>query len=43
MAFFQEIILPRINDGADVINLDDKKVKEHIGFNYLLAKYSCIL
>ena len=38
MAFFQEIILPRINDGADVINLDDKKVKEHIGFNYLLAK-----
>ena len=29
--------LPRIKDGAYVINLDDKKVKEHIRFHYLLT------
>ena len=29
--------LPRIKDGAYVINLDNKKVKEQIGFHYLLT------
>ena len=38
MAFFQEINLPRTKDGAFVINLDDKKVNEQIGFHYLLAE-----
>ena len=36
MAFFSRNGLPRIKDGANVINLDDKKVKKHIGFHYLL-------
>ena len=30
--------LRRINDEAYVINLDDKKVKEHITFHYLLTE-----
>ena len=30
--------LPRIKDGAYVINLNDKKVKEHIGFHLLLTE-----
>ena len=30
--------LPGIKDGAYVINLNDKKVKEHIGFHYLLTE-----
>ena len=30
--------LPKIKDGAYVINLNDKKVKEHIGFHYLLTE-----
>ena len=30
--------LPRIKHGAYVINLDDKKVKGHIGFHYLLIE-----
>ena len=30
--------LPRIKDGVYVINLNDKIVKEHIGFHYLLTK-----
>ena len=29
--------LSRIKYGACVINLDDEKVKEHIGFHYLLT------
>ena len=29
---------PKINDGAYVISLDDKKVMEHIGFCYSLTK-----
>ena len=38
--------LPRIKDGSSVINLDDKKVKEHTGFHYLLTEiqlYTLIL
>ena len=30
--------LPTIKDEANVINLDDKKAKEHVGFLYLLRK-----
>ena len=30
--------LTRIKDGMYVINLDDKKVKKHIGFHYLLTE-----
>ena len=30
--------LPRKTAGAYVINLDDKKVKEHIGIHYLLTE-----
>ena len=30
--------LPRIKDGVRAINLDDKKVKEHIGFDCLLRE-----
>ena len=30
--------LPKIKDGAYVTNLDDKDVKEHIGFHYILTK-----
>ena len=30
--------LPRIKDRAYVINLNDKKVKVHIGFHYLLTE-----
>ena len=30
--------LPKIKDGAYVINLNDKKVKEHTGFHYLLTE-----
>ena len=30
--------LPRIKDGAYVINLDDKNSKKHIGFHYLLTE-----
>ena len=30
--------LPTIKDGAYVINLDDKKVKKHNGFHYLLIE-----
>ena len=37
MAFFSKDTLPRINDGACVIKLDDKKITEHIGFYYLLT------
>ena len=37
MAFFSKDNLPRIKDGACVINLDDKKITEHIGFYYLLT------
>ena len=37
MAFFQKKKLPRIRDGAYVINIDDKKVNECIGFHYLLT------
>ena len=33
----------RIRDGVYVVNLDNKKVKEHTGFNSLWHKYSCIL
>ena len=36
MAFFSRNGLPRIKDEANVINLDDKKVKKQIGFHYLL-------
>ena len=36
MAFFSRNGLPRIKDGANVINLDDKKGNEHIGFLYFL-------
>ena len=42
----QEIIYPRIKDEEYVTNIDDKKVKEHIGFHYLLSKiqlYTLIL
>ena len=35
---FSKSNLHRIKDGAYVINLDDKKVKKHIGFHYLLIK-----
>ena len=35
---FSKNNFPGINDGAYVINLDDKKVKKHIGFHYLLIK-----
>ena len=38
--------LPRIRDGGYVINLNDKKVKEHIEFHYLLIEkqlYTLIL
>ena len=38
--------LPKIRDKAYVINLDDKKVKEHIGFHYFLTEihqYTLIL
>ena len=30
--------LPSTNDGAYLINFDDKKVKEQIGFPYLLTE-----
>ena len=30
--------LSRIRDGARLINLENKKIKEHIGFHYLLTK-----
>ena len=30
--------LPWIKDGANVINLDDKKVKKHVRFYYLLTE-----
>ena len=35
MALFSRNNLPGIKDGVYVIYLDDKKVKEHIGFHYL--------
>ena len=38
--------LPSTNDGASLINFDDKKVKEQIGFHYLLTEiqlYTLIL
>ena len=38
--------LPRIKDGVYAINLNDKKVKKHIGFQYLLTEmqlYTLIL
>ena len=36
--------IPKINDRAYVINLDDKKVKEHSGFlNLLRETQLCIL
>ena len=39
MSFFQEKNLPRIKDGAYLINLDDKTSKEtHTGFYYLLIE-----
>ena len=37
MTFFQKT-LPRIKDRAYAINLDDKKVKEHIAFHNLLTE-----
>ena len=30
--------LSRIRDGARLINLENKKIKEHVGFHYLLTK-----
>ena len=45
MTFFQKT-LPRIKNGAYVINLDDKNVKEHIAFHNLLTElqlYTLIL
>ena len=42
----QEILYPKIKDEEYVTNIDDKKVKEHIGFHYLLSKiqlYTLIL
>ena len=33
MEFFRNN-LPRTKDVVNVINLDDKKIKEHIGFPY---------
>ena len=38
MVFFLRDNEPKINDGAYVISLDDKKVMEHIGFCYSLTK-----
>ena len=38
--------LPRTKDRAYVINIDDKKVKEHIVFHYLMTEiqlYTMIL
>ena len=38
--------LPRIKDGSYVLNLSNKKVKEHIGFHYLSTEiqlYTLIL
>ena len=38
--------LPKIKDGAYVINLNDKKVKKHIGPHYLMTEiqlYTLIL
>ena len=35
---FQETIYLEQKNGVYFINLDDKKVKEHIGFHYLLTK-----
>ena len=30
--------LPKTKDGRYVINIEDKKIKEHIGFNYFLGE-----
>ena len=38
MAFFPRNNLARIKDGLYVTNFDDKKVQEHIGFDYLLIE-----
>ena len=38
MVFFSRNSLPNINNGAHAKNLNDKKVKEHIEFYYLLKK-----
>ena len=38
MAFFSRNNLPTTKDGAYVINFNDKKVKEHIAFYYLLTE-----
>ena len=38
MAFLSINELPKVNNGAYVINFDDKKVKEQIGFQYLLSE-----
>ena len=35
---FSRNSLSRLKDEAYMINLDDKKVKEHIGFHYLLRE-----
>ena len=44
--FFSRNILPRVKDAAYVMKCDNKKVKEHIRFHYLLTKmqmYTLIL
>ena len=38
MAFLSINELPKVKNGAYVINFDDKKVKEQIGFQYLLSE-----
>ena len=38
MFFFQKNNLPRIKNGAYVVNVNDKKVKEYTGFHYLLTE-----
>ena len=38
MTFFLRNNLPRIKDGAYVVNHDHKKVKDHIRFRYLLTE-----
>ena len=35
---FSKKNLPRINDGAYAINVDDKNSKEKLGFHYLLKE-----
>ena len=40
MAFFSGNNLPRIKDGPYVINLDDKKSQETLGFIIYGQKYS---